>query len=71
MLDLSSRPFKVVKYAFDITEQVEKEKKVAQGARDMTATVRNLASSIDEISRSSRTATDLAQETSGNAEQGV
>lgn len=71
VLDLSGRPFKVVKYAFDITEQVEKEKKVAQGARDMTATVRNLASSIDEISRSSRTATDLAQETSGNAEQGV
>ena len=71
VLDLSGTPFKVVKYAFDITEQVEKEKKVAQGARDMTATVRNLASSIDEISRSSRTATDLAQETSGNAEQGV
>ncbi len=71
VLDLSGNPFKVVKYAFDITEQVQKEKKVAQGARDMTATVRNLASSIDEISRSSRTATDLAQETSGNAEQGV
>lgn len=71
VLDLSGTPFKVVKYAFDITEQVEKEKKVAQGARDMTATVRNLATSIDEISRSSRTATDLAQETSGNAEQGV
>ena len=71
VLDLSGTPFKVVKYAFDITEQVEKEKKVAQGARDMTATVRNLAASIDEISRSSRTATDLAQETSGNAEQGV
>jgi methyl-accepting chemotaxis protein len=71
VLDLSGNPFKVVKYAFDITEQVQKEKKVAQGARDMTATVRNLAASIDEISRSSRTATDLAQETSGNAEQGV
>ncbi|WNV75574.1 PAS domain-containing methyl-accepting chemotaxis protein [Geodermatophilus sp. DSM 44513] len=71
VLDLSGNPFKVVKYAFDITEQVEKEKKVAQGARDMTATVRNLAASIDDISRSSRTATELAQETSGNAEQGV
>ena len=71
VLDLSGTPFKVVKYAFDITEQVQREKKVAGGARDMSSTVRNLATSIDEISRSSRTATDLAQETSGNAEQGV
>ena len=71
VLDLSGRPFKVVKYAFDVTDQVEREKKVAQGARDMTSTVRNLATSIDEISRSSRTANDLAQETQGNAEQGV
>nr|WP_279591237.1 PAS domain-containing methyl-accepting chemotaxis protein [Modestobacter marinus] len=71
VLDLAGRPFKVVKYAFDITEQVEKEKKVAQGARDMSTTVGNLASSIDNISKSSRTATDLAKETQGNAEQGV
>ena len=71
VLDLSGQPFKVVKYAYDVTAAVVREQSIARGTQEMTASVRNLAGSIEEIARSSRTATDLAQETHGNAEQGV
>ena len=71
ILDLSGRPFKVVKYAYDVTASVERERRIAEGTRDMTASVRNLAGSIEDIARSSGVATDLARETHTNAEQGV
>ncbi|SDQ09215.1 PAS domain-containing methyl-accepting chemotaxis protein [Quadrisphaera sp. DSM 44207] len=71
ILDLSGRPFKVVKYAYDVTAQVDRERRINEGTRDMTASVRNLAGSIEDIAANSTLATGLAEETQGNAEQGV
>jgi methyl-accepting chemotaxis protein len=71
ILDLSGRPFKVVKFAYDVTAEVEREQRIASGTKDMTASVRNLSVSIEDIARSSQTATGLATETQDNARQGV
>ena len=71
VLDLNGRPFKVVKYAYDVTETVERELLIVSGTSQMAASVRLLTSSIDMIAGSSRTATDLAAETQSNAELGV
>jgi methyl-accepting chemotaxis protein len=71
ILDLTGRPFKVVKFAYDVTAEVERELRIASGTKDMTASVRNLSASIEDIARSSQTATGLATETQDNARQGV
>ncbi|MGY1706557.1 PAS domain-containing methyl-accepting chemotaxis protein [Geodermatophilus sp. SYSU D00697] len=69
--DLSGRPFKVVKFAYDVTDEVERENRIATATRAMTASVSELAASIEDIARSSSTATGLAGETQDNAQQGV
>ncbi|WP_448611087.1 methyl-accepting chemotaxis protein [Geodermatophilus sp. URMC 60] len=71
ILDLDGKPVKVVKYAYDVTEQVVREQRVEAGAREMTGLVRRLSASIESVSQNSRTATGLAEETQGNAERGV
>ncbi|MGY5884347.1 methyl-accepting chemotaxis protein [Modestobacter lacusdianchii] len=71
ILDLTGQPFKVVKFAYDVTAEVEREQRIALGTRDMTASVRHLSASIEDIARSSQTATGLAAETQDNARQGV
>jgi len=71
VLDLSGKALKVIKYAYDVTSDVEREHRIDAGTREMTASVRELAGSITEIATESRTATALAAETHGNAEQGV
>jgi len=71
VLDLHGVPVRVVTYAYDVTAAVVQERRVTEGTKDMTATVRNLADSIEEISRSSTAATDLAERTHTDAEQGV
>ncbi|MEU2348355.1 PAS domain S-box protein [Modestobacter sp. NPDC049651] len=71
VLDLDGQPVRVVKYAYDVTADVLRERRVAEGTRDMTTSVRNLAESIDAISASSAAATALAERTHGDAEQGV
>ena len=42
VLDPSGRPVKIVKYAYDTTEQVQREVQVAQGTAGMTSAVRDL-----------------------------
>jgi methyl-accepting chemotaxis protein len=71
VLDLAGDPVKIVKYAYDVTSEVDREHRVARGAEQMTETVRALADSIDDIASESRTATELASQTHNNAEQGV
>ncbi len=71
ILDHNGEPFKVVKYAFDVTSEVEREMRVEESTRKMTATVHDLSGSIDLIGRSSTVATDMALETHENAERGV
>lgn len=71
VLDLSGTPYKVVKYAYDVTEEVLREQRVAADTAAMTGMVRSLATSIREISQSSATATTLAGGTSADARDGV
>jgi methyl-accepting chemotaxis protein len=71
ILDLSGKPFKVVKFAYDVTSDVERENRIATGTRAMTVSVQDLSTSIEDIARSSQTATGLAGETQENAQQGV
>ena len=71
ILDLDGKPVKVVKYAYDVTEQVVRERRVETGAQEMTELVRVLSASIESVAQNSQTATGLAEETQGNAEQGV
>ncbi|TFV64819.1 PAS domain S-box protein [Geodermatophilus sp. DF01-2] len=71
ILDLDGKPVKVVKYAYDVTEQVVRERRVEAGAQEMTDLVGELSASIESVVRNSQTATGLAEETQGNAERGV
>ncbi|KQW45175.1 chemotaxis protein [Nocardioides sp. Root1257] len=71
VLDLRGNVAKVIKYAYDVTPEVEREQRIDDGTRQMTGSVRELAGSITEIATQSRTATELAAETHANAEQGV
>lgn len=70
IFNLRGEPMRVVKYAHDITEQVLLERQIKSKTDDMTRTVRELASSIDAISRNTTSATAMAGETQTNAEQG-
>ncbi|WP_243056929.1 PAS domain-containing methyl-accepting chemotaxis protein [Nocardioides sp. SR21] len=71
VLDLAGNVVKVIKYAYDVTIEVDREQRIDVGTRDMTESVRELAGSITEIATQSNTATELAAETHANAEQGV
>lgn len=71
ILDHNGEPFKVVKYAFDVTSEVNRENRVAESTRKMTETVNELSGSIALIGRNSELATEMAQETHENAERGV
>ena len=71
VLDLDGTPTRVVEYAYDVTAAALQEKRVTEGTREMTASVRQLAESIQEISDSSSAATQLAERTHVDAAQGV
>ncbi len=64
-------PTKVIKYAYDITVQVERERRISATTHAMTAAVNNLAGSIVAIGESSTSATGLAAQTQSNASEGL
>jgi methyl-accepting chemotaxis protein len=70
IFNLKDEPVRVVKYAYDVTEQVMLERKIKDKTDDMTRTVGELSASIDAISQNTQAATSLSGETQGNAEQG-
>jgi methyl-accepting chemotaxis protein len=70
VLDLNGRPTRVVKYATEITDQVELELRIAVKTSQMTSSVALLTSSIDGIARNAIEANDLATITEANATQG-
>ena len=71
ILNLAGEVTKVVKYAYDITAQVEREQHISSRTHDMTTSLQALSGSIGDIARNSTMASDLGQETHTNAEQGV
>ena len=71
ILDLAGNPAKVIKYAYDITEQVQLEERLQQKTEQMTHAVRRLTDSIDEIAGSTQEAAHLSDQTQANAEDGT
>ncbi|MFZ2998783.1 MAG: PAS domain-containing methyl-accepting chemotaxis protein [Undibacterium umbellatum] len=71
ILDLDKKPYKVVKYAVDITEQVYREKEVSEKVDGIAKILDELSASIDSISNSTEQSTDLAEKTQERAEDGM
>jgi methyl-accepting chemotaxis protein len=71
ILDLGGNPVKVIKYAYDITDQVQLEERLQAKTEEMTVAVHRLTTSIDEIAESSREAAVLSSQTQANAEDGT
>ncbi|MFI5932681.1 PAS domain S-box protein [Actinoplanes sp. NPDC051494] len=70
IFDMQGRPFKVVKYAHDITDQVQLEQLLSSKTREMSQSINALTGSIDEIVVSAKQASSLAGETQSNAQEG-
>ncbi|WP_306214926.1 PAS domain S-box protein [Actinoplanes sp. RD1] len=70
IFDMQGRPFKVVKYAHDITDQVQLEQLLSRKTREMNDSINALTGSIDEIVVSAQQASTLAGETQQNAQEG-
>jgi len=70
ILDVDGKPYKVVKYAIDITAQVLRERAVAQKVNDITAVLREMSGSIQRLARSAGRSTELAEQTQREAGDG-
>lgn len=70
ILDLQGRPARIVKYAFDVTDQVVMEKAITERAAQMDGLAARLTNSIHEITLSTDRARGLSLQTKVNAEQG-
>jgi methyl-accepting chemotaxis protein len=70
ILDLKGEPMKVVKYAYDITDQVALQRRLENKSQEMTQAITRLVTSIDDIVQHAQQASGLAGETQSNAERG-
>ncbi|GGM18412.1 methyl-accepting chemotaxis protein [Pseudomonas asuensis] len=70
IFDHDGKPFKVVKFATDITQQVELEEAIDAKTRAMSAAVQALMSAIGSVAQTTDHATDLARRTSDEARRG-
>ncbi|KWS37908.1 chemotaxis protein [Pseudomonas syringae pv. rhaphiolepidis] len=70
ILDHDGLPFKVVKFATDITRQVEMEQAIEAKTRAMGESVKALMNAISYVAQSTETATDLARMTREQASTG-
>lgn len=68
--DLSGKPVRVIKHAYDISGQVELEHKIAVKSQEMQSMVTQLTKAITTISEGAQGASILAEETEGSATQG-
>ncbi len=70
ILDVDGNPYKVVKYATDVTAQVQRERAVAQKVNDITAVLRAMSESIKQLARSAGRSTELSEQTQREAGEG-
>ncbi len=70
VFDLRGRPFKVIKYAYDVTTQAQLEQLITAKSGQMSETVAELSHSIDSIASNAVQARDLAARTHGDAQTG-
>ncbi len=67
ILDPNGKPFKIVKFATDITDQIEARARSIAIGQDVASSVTQMVQTIDEISRSVQRSADLAQSTDAAA----
>ena len=70
ILDVDGTPFKVVKFAIDVTAEVQRELLIKERVADISAVLEELSASIQSISGSSRRSSELAQQTQEEAADG-
>lgn len=71
ILDLRGNPVRIVKFAFDITDQVKMEREIEARAADLGGLVERLSTSISAIGDATNAAGGLANLTRENAECGM
>jgi methyl-accepting chemotaxis protein len=71
IFDANGVSYKVVKFATDVTEQVELEQRIQSRTVSMTESVHKLTESVGEIAKITADALGLAQDTQKEAETGV
>lgn len=62
ILDLNGRVVKVVKYAYDVTPEVEMQQRIEVRSRDMEASIGHLLDSIGAVATNSGVAAEMADE---------
>ncbi|GKT24273.1 PAS domain-containing methyl-accepting chemotaxis protein [Acidovorax sp. SUPP3334] len=70
IFDPDGRVYKVVKFAVNVTEQVEREEAVAQKVKDIGAVLHAISVSIEQVARSSERSAALATQTQREAGEG-
>ena len=70
VFDLRGNPIRVIKYATDVTDQVQLEQQIESCSKGMTGHVGALMQSINAITQATETATELAGHTRHDAEVG-
>jgi len=70
ILDLNGQVVKVVKYAYDVTREVQLEQRIATKSREMSDSVEALVASITAIAANSGVASELASEATQAARTG-
>nr|WP_269151947.1 PAS domain-containing protein [Pseudomonas luteola] len=71
IFNADDQPYKVIKFATDITQQVEMEQLVKAKTQAMSSSVQNLTQSINHIAQSTGEANELARMTQEEAAQGA
>lgn len=70
ILDLNGQVTKVVKYAFDVTKEVQLERSIATRASEMNKNIASLVHNIGQIAESSGVASAMASDTASAAQTG-
>jgi methyl-accepting chemotaxis protein len=70
ILDINGEPYRIVKFAMDITKQVHREQLVTDKVESIGVVLDELSASIDSISGSSQRSSELAKQTQHEAAEG-
>jgi methyl-accepting chemotaxis protein len=70
VFDLTGRPVRVIKHAYDVSQQVELESKITTKSHEMQGMVQQLTQAIGSISQGAQGASALAGETESAATEG-
>jgi methyl-accepting chemotaxis protein len=68
ILDMNGRPFKVVKFATDITAQIEEQRRRADAQRTIDSDLTGIAESVNSVTHEATEAAAASTQTSGNVQ---